>query len=417
MGDLRARLLDRARRPWVSKLNVVVLNQFFPPDLAPTGQMAADLAEDLVLAGHQVTVVASRGSYLGRERLPDRSSRRGVDVHRVAATSLGKRTLAHRALDYASFYASAGLALSRMNPPAVVIAMTTPPLIAAAGLAAKRKGSKLVCWVQDLYPEIAVAFGALREGSPSTRAMAALSRKVMAASASVVVLGEAMKEKAIQAGAAPDRVAVIPNWADGDVIRPVPHESNPLRDDLARGARFVVLYSGNIGRAHDVTTLVQAAKLLATRLDIAFVFQGDGAKRAELVLATRGLPNVRFAPYQPREKLSESLSAADLHLITLAPNVLGLLEPSKLYGVMAAGRPSVYVGPGRSEVARTIRAEDIGACVENGDATRLVDAIVTRAAEPSRGREEGGRARAAFDREYSRPRRTARFARLLESLA
>ena len=397
-------------------MKILLLNQFFPPDLAPTGQMAADLAEDLVAAGHSVSVLASRGSYLGGERQPARSTWKGVEVFRGAATSLGKKTLVYRALDYASFYASAGLALSRMDPPDVVVAMTTPPLIAAAGLAATRRGSKLVSWVQDLYPEIAVAFGALRDGSPAARAMAALSRKVMGASANVVVLGEAMKEKAVQAGAAPERVAIIPNWADGEVIRPVPNESNRLRDDLARGARFVVLYSGNIGRAHDVSTVVQAAKLLADRPDIAFVFQGDGAKRAELVLGTRALPNVRFVPYQLREKLSESLSAADLHLITLAPNVVGLLEPSKLYGVMAAGRPSVYVGPGRSEVARTIQAEKIGACVENGNAAGLVDAIVTRAAEPSRCREEGEKARTAFDREYSRPRRTAQFARLLEGL-
>jgi glycosyltransferase involved in cell wall biosynthesis len=397
-------------------MKILLLNQFFPPDLAPTGQMAADLAEDLVAAGHSVSVLASRGSYLGGERLPARSTWRGVEVHRVAATSLGKATLAHRALDYASFYASAGFALSRMAKHDVVVTMTTPPLISAVGAAATRKRSKLVYWVQDLYPEIAVAFGALTERAPTTRAMAALSRKVMAASASVVVLGGEMKGRAVQAGAAPDRVTVIPNWADGEVIRPVPLDSNPLREDLAQGARSVVLYSGNIGRAHDVTTLVEAAKLLALRTDIAFVFQGDGAKRAELALATRGLPNVRFVPYQPREKLSESLSAADLHLITMAPNVLGLLEPSKLYGVMAAGRPSVYVGPERSEVACTIREEQIGACVENGDAAGLVDAILTRVAEPSRGREEGARARAAFDRSYSRPHRTAQFIRLLEAL-
>jgi glycosyltransferase involved in cell wall biosynthesis len=397
-------------------MKILLLNQFFPPDLAPTGQMAADLAEDLVAAGDSVIVLASRGDYLGGERQPPRSTWRGVEIHRVAATSLGKRTLAHRALDYASFYASAAFTLSRMARHDVVVAMTTPPLIAAAGLAVTRKGSKLVYWVQDLYPEIAVAFGALSDRAPTTRAMAALSRKVMAASASIVVLGDVMKERAVQAGAAPDRVAVIPNWADGEVIRPVPFESNPLREDLACGARFVVLYSGNIGRAHDVTTLVEATKLLAPRTDIAFVVQGDGAKRAELALATRGLPNVRFVPYQPREKLSESLSAADLHLITLAPNVLGLLEPSKLYGVMAAGRPSVYVGPARSEVARTIRQEQIGACVENGDATGLVNAILTRVAEPGGGREEGPRARVAFDRAYSRPRRTAQFIRLLASL-
>ena len=213
--------------------------------------------------------------------------------------------------------------------------------------------------------------------------MAAVSRRVMQASAQVVVLGEAMRERAVAAGAPRDRVSVIPNWADGDVVRPIPHESNPLRDDLARGARFVVLYSGNIGRAHDVSTMVGAARKLADRSDIAFVFQGEGNKRAELELGTRGLPNVRFAPYQPRERLAESLSAADVHLITLSPNVLGLLEPSKLYGIMAAGRPALYVGPDRSEVARTIGAERMGACIANGDVDGLVAAITRRAADPT----------------------------------
>jgi len=397
-------------------VKIILLNQFFPPDLAPTGQMAADLAEDLIGMGHQVSVLASRGSYLGGEKRESHSTWRGIDVHRVSATSLGKRTLAHRALDYGSFYAAAGWALRRMPPPDVIVAMTTPPLIAATGLGARQKGTRLVYWVQDLYPEIAIAFGAIGENALHTRTMAAISRRVMAAAASVVVLGEAMADRVVAAGARRDRVTTIPNWADGQVVRSVPHDANPLREDLRRGSRFVVLYSGNIGRAHDVSTLVGAARALAGRDDIAFVFQGEGNKRAELELGTRGLPNVRFAPYQPREKLAESLSAADVHLITLSPNVLGLLEPSKLYGIMAAGRPALYVGPDRSEVARTIAAERMGACVNNGDVAGLVKAIVERAATDELVREEGSRARAAFDREYARPHRTARFARLVESL-
>ena len=182
-------------------MKILLLNQFFPPDLAPTGQMAADLAEDLVSAGQSVTVVTSRGDYLGGDKRDARSDWRGIEVHRVAATSLGKRTLAHRALDYSSFYASAGWKLRRLPPPDVIVAMTTPPLIAAAALGARHKGTKLVYWVQDLYPEIAVAFGAIGESALHTRAMARVSRKVMQASAKVVVLGEAMKEKAIAAGA------------------------------------------------------------------------------------------------------------------------------------------------------------------------------------------------------------------------
>jgi glycosyltransferase involved in cell wall biosynthesis len=397
-------------------MNILLLNQFFPPDLAPTGQMAADLAEDFAAAGHSVTVVTSQGDYLGGEKRDARSTWHGVDVHRVAATSLGKRTLAHRALDYGSFYASASWMLRRLAPPDILVAMTTPPLIAVAALSARHKGTKLVYWVQDLYPDIAVAFGAIGESALHTRAMAAVSRRVMRASAQVVVLGEAMKEKAVDTGAPRDRVSVIPNWADGEVVRPIPHESNPLREHLAQGARFLVLYSGNIGRAHDMSTMVGAARKLADRTDIAFVFQGEGNKRAELELGTRGLPNVRFAPYQPRERLAQSLSAADVHLITLSPNVLGLLEPSKLYGIMAAGRPALYVGPDRSEVARTIAAERTGACLANGDVDGLVAAITLRASAPALCLDEGTRARQAFDRSYSRPHRTARFARILESL-
>jgi glycosyltransferase involved in cell wall biosynthesis len=307
--------------------------------------------------------------------------------------------------------------LRRLPAPDVIVAMTTPPLIAATGLGARRKGTKLVYWVQDLYPEIAVAFGAIRESALHTRTMAAVSRRVMQGSARVVVLGEAMKERVVNAGALRDRVSVVPNWADGNVVSPVPHESNALRGDLAPGASFVVLYSGNIGRAHDVSTMVGAARRLAERKDIAFVFQGEGNKRAELELGTRGLPNVRFAPYQPRERLAESLSAADLHLITLSPSVAGLLEPSKLYGIMAAGRPALYVGPDRSEVARTILAERMGAWVANGDVEGLVVAITARVEDRVACREEGTRARAAFDREYSRLHRTSQFAQILESLA
>jgi colanic acid biosynthesis glycosyl transferase WcaI len=397
-------------------MKILLLNQFFPPDIAPTGQMAADLAEDLVAAGHQVTVVASRGNYLGGERHPERSTWRGVEVHRVAATSLGKRTLVHRALDYGSFYVGAGRALRRLSGQDVIIALTTPPLIAAVALPARRRGTKVVSWVQDLYPEVAVAFGALPEWALTTRTMASVSRRILAGSDRVVVLGEAMKEKAVLAGAAEGRVAVIPNWVDGDVVRPVPHESNPLRAGMAREARFVVLYSGNMGRAHDVTTIVGAARRLADRPEIVFVFQGEGDKRVELELGTRGLPNVRFEPYQSRERLAESLSSADAHLVTLSPSVLGLLEPSKLYGVMAAGRPTLYVGPAGSEVARTVTAERMGTCLANGDVEGLVAAITRLAAAPTLAREEGARAREAFDRSYARRRRTAQFADLLASL-
>ena len=399
-------------------MRILVLNQFFPPDLAPTGRMAADLAEDLAAAGHEVTAVASRGGYLGGARLPRRERRRGVEVVRLPATTFGKGTLLRRALDYASFLASASLALAALPRHDVVVALTTPPLVAAAALPARAlRGSRLVCWVQDLYPDVAVAFGALRAGSPAARAMRAVSRAVLRRADRVVALGEAMRERCLAAGAAPERTVVLPNWADPEEIRPAPHARNPLRAALAPGAETLVLYSGNLGRAHDLETPLAAARLLRDRRDVAFLFVGDGARRAEVERAARELPNVRLEPYRPREELADSLSAGDVHLVTLAPGLLGRIEPSKAYAAMAAGRPAVYVGPPGSEVARTLLAEGCGVAVPSGDAEGLARAVAHLASDPARRAAMGERGRRAVEERLGRAAATARFRALLEELA
>jgi glycosyltransferase involved in cell wall biosynthesis len=399
-------------------MRLLLLNQFFHPDLAATSQLATDLAVDLAAAGIEVTALASSGTYLGGEALPARGRHAGVEIVRVRATSHGRRTLLHRAADYASFYLSSAARLATLPRQDVVVALTTPPLIAAAALVPKAlRGSRLVCWVQDLYPEIAVAFGALRPGSVATRLMAAASRAVFRRADAVVALGEEMRARCVAAGAAPERTHVIPNWADGTGVRPVPHAENPLRAEIAGDARFVAMYSGNMGRGHDVETLLDAARLLRDRREIAFVFAGDGAKRPLVEAAARELPNLRLAPYQPRERLAESLSAADLHLVTLSREVEGLAEPSKLYGIMAAGRPTLYVGPERAEVARTLQREGCGRRVANGDARGLADAIVALAGDPGARVEMGEMARRALEARYQRSVATRRFREVVTAVA
>ncbi len=398
-------------------MKVLLLNQFFHPDLSATAQIATDLAEDLVAAGLEVTAVAARGSYLGGERLPARGEHRGIAIRRLWATSLGKRTLLHRGMDYASFYLSVAAAMATMPRHEVVLALTTPPLVAAAGLVARAlRGSRLVYWVQDLYPEVAVAFGVLRPRSPAARLMSAISRAVLSRADAVVALGEAQRERCVAAGARPDRTVVLPNWADGEAVKPVAPEHNPLRAELARGARCLVMYSGNIGRGHDVETLLGAARALRDRRDIAFVFAGDGARRGEVERAARDLPALRLGPYQPRERLAESLSAADVHLVSLAPELEGLIEPSKLYGIMAAGRPAVFVGPPESEVARTVEREGCGVALRNGDVAGLAAALARLADDEAARRRMGLAAREALVARYERRVATGRFRDLLRSL-
>jgi len=225
-----------------------------------------------------------------------------------------------------------------------------------------------------------------------------------------------MRERCINAGVPSERAVVIPNWSDPDVVRPVAHEMNGLRRELTNGARTVVMYSGNLGRGHDVATLVDAARRLRSWHDIGFTFIGDGAKRTDVEKAARELPNVRLTSYQPQDRLSESLSAGDLHLISLLGQVEGLIEPSKLYGIMAAGRPALFVGPSRSEVACTIQRERCGLVLRNGDAEGLAAAIRELAANPSERAAMGQRARTALEQRYARRVATARFRELLESL-
>jgi glycosyltransferase involved in cell wall biosynthesis len=299
----------------------------------------------------------------------------------------------------------------------VVVALTTPPLIAAAGLVAKAlKRSRLICWVQDLYPEIAIAFGALGPRSLAARSMSAVSRAVLSRCDAVVTLGAEMRKRCVAAGAVEERTVVIPNWADAGSVRPIPHGTNPLRPGVAGAETVVAMYSGNIGRGHDVETLLEAARLLRERPGISFVFVGDGVKRAMVEAAARSLPNVRLAAYQPRERLSESLSAGDIHLIALSSDVQGLAEPSKLYGIMAAGRPALFVGPAGSEVAHTLEREGCGKVLPNGDAQGLAAALLSLAADPGARAEMGARARRALQERYDRSVATRRFAEVCETV-
>ncbi|MBM4375819.1 MAG: glycosyltransferase family 4 protein [Deltaproteobacteria bacterium] len=396
-------------------MHVLALNQFYAPDHSATSQLLTELCEDLAAAGERVTVVASRGTYLGGEKLPARERRRGVEVLRPWATSLGKGSIARRLLDYGTFGASALAEVVRVARPDVMIALTTPPMIAAgAAVVAKARGIPLVPWVQDVYPEVAVAFGVLQETTMAARALAAVGRASHRAARLTVTLSEGMAERVVAQGQARERIRVIPNWSDGRLVHPTAEGAARFRREHDLEGRFVAMYSGNLGAGHELVPFVAAARALAARRpELALVFVGDGVRRAEAEQAARGLTNVRFLPYQPRERLAESLSAADVHLASLQPGLDGLLVPSKLYGVMAAGRPLLYLGPASCELARVIRRWGVGWHVEPGEPAALVAALEAAMAEPLETRGRGERARATFVTEFDRPRAVERWRAVL----
>jgi glycosyltransferase involved in cell wall biosynthesis len=238
------------------------------------------------------------------------------------------------------------------------------------------------------------------------------------------VLGERMADRLAHLGVAGDRIRIIANWADGRAIAPVRHSANALRTDWQLGDAFVVGYSGNLGRAHEIETLLEAIAILerprkgATLVDeprILWLFIGSGALfgplRAEV--ARRGLASVRFKPYQQSERLAESLSAADVHLVLLRPELEGLIVPSKVYGICAAGRPTIFVGDGDGEIARLVDRHRCGRTVAVGDGAGLAQAVVALAADPAGCRHMGERARRAFEAEFDMAIAVARWEQLL----
>jgi colanic acid biosynthesis glycosyl transferase WcaI len=401
-------------------VKLIFVNRFFYPDHSATSQILGDLAFHLARdPSREVCVVTSRQRYDDpAERLAAREAIDGVAIRRVWTTHFGRGWLPGRALDYLSFYASAGLALWRLTGRGdIVVAKTDPPLISVVvALVARLRGAKLVNWVQDAFPEVAQALG-MRV--PLANTLRALRNRSLRFAAANVVLGDRMAAWAREQGVTDRHLAVIPNWADGDAIHPLVHEANPLRAEWGLAGKFVVAYSGNLGRAHDVETMLDAADLLRGESDIVFLFIGGGHGHGALdaAVAARALQSVRLMPYQPRDCLAQSLGVADLHWVSLFPALEGLIVPSKIYGVLAAGRPAVMVGDADGEIGRLLARRECGVAVDVGAAADLAAAILRLRGAPELRQRMGRDARAAFDAHYSREQGFLAWERLVANVA
>ena len=389
-------------------MRILLLNQYYYPDVAATAQLATDLAEHLVQRGHEVTVVTSTRAYAGSDpeaHRPRRQHHRGVRIVRVPSTAFGRGTNLGRSVDYATFLSGALAQLFAGARPDVVVALSTPPLVAALGLLAQRlRGARLVYWVMDVYPDVAVKLGVLRADGVSTHALRRISNAVLAKADAVVALDEAMRERLVAAGGPRSRIEVIDNWSDGAAIRPTPSESNHLRRALGIERTFTVSYSGNMGMGHDFPTLLGAMKLLRDE-PVHWLFIGDGPRRAPLESAVRrnDLRRVSFLPYRQRSELGTSLTAADASLVSVAAGLAGMMVPSKLYGILAAGMPVLYVGPAEGRVADVIAKDGVGIAIENGDSVALAGAIRRLRDEPPLREQMGRRARRLFETRFDRP--------------
>jgi len=399
---------------------LIFINRFFAPDHSATSQILSDLAFDLAGAGREVRLVTSRQIYDDpKAALPQRETINGVDVHRVASTAFGRAALIGRAIDYVSFYRSVRRCLDELvRPGDIVIAKTDPPLMSVvARPVARRSGARLVNWLQDIYPETAIELGVPFMRGPVAASLAALRNGTLREAAATVVVGDLMGRKVEVLGAPPERIHVIPNWCnDDDIVAPA---DNPLRQEWNLADKFVLGYSGNLGRAHEFATVLAAAERLRDEPRVAFLMIGGGKRFAELSAAvqTRGLAGAfRFLPYQARMLLSYSLGAADVHWVSLDPRLEGLIVPSKFYGIAAAGKPIIVIGDPNGELGRLVQRNACGFAIAPGDSEALTAALRQLLGAPQTVSEMGARARQMLDAQFTRRQGLARWRRLLDQL-
>jgi hypothetical protein len=360
----------------------LILSQVYVPDPASVGQHMAGAAAELARRGHRVVVLTSRRGYDDpAARYPRRETLDGVDVRRMPWCSFGKSSLLVRLLGGLSFLVQAfarGLFLRRID---TIVVSTSPPMASAAGIAlAVLRRARLKLWVMDLNPDQTIALGLLRPDAPAVRVFEWLNRAALRHAQTVIVLDRFMASRICAKHDVTDKLVVIPPWPLEDDVAPVPHEINPFRRDHGLAGKLTVMYSGNHGPSNPIATLLRAAERLADDDRLRFLFVGGGVGKREVEASTA--PNVRSLPYQPLATLQYSLSAADIHAVTMGDAMVGIVHPCKVYGAMAVGRPILLFGPESCHVMDIVNVHGVGWRIAHGDVDGAVQLLRRLASMP-----------------------------------
>lgn len=398
-------------------MKIILANRYLFPDESATSRVTSSLAFALARKGFAVHGLTSRQFHNDRSKhLPAREVTNGITIHRLATSGFGRDRIWGRALDYLTFHLSAALwVLWHARPGDVCLVCTDPPLLSVTlALPLRLKRARMVNWLHDLFPEVALELSVVKKGLAGRVALALRDWSLRGAACNVAPI-EQMARFLERRGIPAERLAVVRHWSDGAAIRPISREANPLRRDWKLGDAFIVGYSGNFGRAHEFDTILGAAARLKHRDDIRFVFIGGGYRRAaiEAEIRAQRLDNVILKPLQPRELLAAALGLADIHLVSLLPPLEPFVIPSKFYGILAAGRPTLFVGDLEGEIGGILRQHRCGHAVAIGDSETLARHILDLRASPQRLSEMAAAARQLFEIDYTEGRGCREWTELL----
>jgi len=408
-------------------LHIAFFNRAYYPESSATGQLLTELAEGLAQDySCRVSVVTGLPAEHSDPQwtrpkgwgLAEREWRHDVEILRAKGTTFSKKRFWGRAINYFTYFISACWAGLRLKRPNVVVALTDPPIIGlAALLAARKSGARFIISYRDLFPEV----GRMLEDFKSPlvdQVISQINQFQLRRADRIVALGKAMRQRLIQEKRAQEeRVVVIPDWADTEQIQPGPKQ-NPFAKAHNLADCFVVMHAGNIGLTQNLDVLIEAAHLLRDLHDLTVVFIGNGIKKSALErqVSELGLTHVRFLPYQPKKIFSDVLASADCFIVSLKPGLAGYITPSKLYCILAAGRPYVAAVDEICDVARISQAHGCGLLARPGDAQDLAQKIRRLHEDRSLASKLGRKARQASS-SYSRTVGIRAYHELCRSLA
>ena len=401
-------------------MRLLFVNRYFYPDISATAQLLTELTEDLATQGETVTVITGNTTYAGGSSiLPAQEIYKGIRIVRVGVTRFGRANTLGRLADYISFWIAAFVAAIRTKHQDCLVVLSDPPLLSVmAAVVRMVKPVKTVCWLQDVFPEIAVRAGVLPEGliASGLRWLARWSLRQMD---QVVVIGRCMERQILSEGVLPLSLSRISNWADGTHIQSLPRGGNEFLQQHNLENQFVVMYSGNHGVVHEFETLVALLRETHTIPDLCFCFIGEGAWKKKLMDTARAerWSHIRFLPYQPKSRLQSSLSAADVHLVSLRSDMEGLSIPSKVYGALAAGRSVLFIGPQGSETSTLLSEAQCGYSVQPGDTQGAVQAVLAVYNDRSLLERQGEAARLYFNRRFDRNIATKSFHQVFQRVS
>ena len=341
------------------------------PDPTSVGQHMHDAAAELARRGFRVLVyAASRGYDDPSRKYPRRETLDGVTIRRLSLSSLGKKSIKIRLLGQSMFLLQVmlrGLFTRRLER---ILVSTSPPMASVAAVFIRFfRRVPITFWAMDINPDQIVAMGHARDGSLMPRLFDVLNRAILKRARGVVALDRFMAERLEAKTPISDRMVIVPPWPHESHLEPVAHSDNPFRKEQGLDDKFVVMYSGNISPAHSVETILEAARRIQNhdRLVFLFIGGGNGKKRIDEFIAEHNLTNVRTLPYQPLEKIKYSLSAADMHLVAMGAEMVGIVHPCKIYGAMTVARPILLLGPRESHAGELLEKFRIGWQVDHGD--------------------------------------------------